>query len=144
MQTNLTKSLKRGFTLLELLIVIAIIGILAGTVFISLDASREKSRRSSALASLRSAMPVLLTCTDSGGYGYVDDASVAGKYVCQNAATGNNAKAGFSAVWSTLSTSGGWVYAQPTGTLSANNYQYTATKAGKVTIVCSTATARCI
>lgn len=143
MQKNIKMNFRKGFTLLELLIVIAVIGVLAATIFVSLDTSRQKTHRSSALASLRSAMPVLLACSDSGGYGYTDDAVLAGKYVCQLSASGNNLKSGFPAVWPTLSASGGWIYGTPTGALSTGNYQYTATKSGQTTITCSTATANC-
>ena len=86
-------------------------------------------------------MPVLLNCDTSAGFGYTDDASVAGKYVCQGAATGNTPQAGFSATWPTLQN--GWAYAQPTGSLSGNDYTYTATKSGQTTITCVFNGAKC-
>lgn len=131
----------KGFTLMELLVVIAIIGVLAATVFVSLSTSRDKSQRSSALASLRSAMPVLLDCADADGYGYNDDASMAGKYVCQNTGSGNNQKTGYPATWPTLLN--GWTYQTATGELTTNNYSYTAVRSGQTTITCTLNGAKC-
>lgn len=134
---------EKGFTLLELLIVIAIIGVLAATIFVSLNSSREKSHRSSALASLRSAMPVLIECGNSGGFGFNDSTSMAGMYVCQNTSSGNNLKIGYPAVWPTLLN--GWSYNVPTGgDTGTSDYVYSASKAGQPTITCTVLTAQCI
>lgn len=132
---------KGGFTLLELLIVIGIITIIAGVVFISLDSAREKTRRSSNLATLASAMPEIVVCADDGGYGYTDDNALSGKYVCQNASTGNAQKGTHTVLWP--STTAGWVYGTPTGSLAGLDYQYSASKSGQATITCSYNLNRC-
>lgn len=51
-----------GFTLVELLLAIAIIGILAGTLYIGLGGQRNRAKTSSALESIRSALPYASEC----------------------------------------------------------------------------------
>lgn len=132
---------KGGFTLLELLVVIGIITIIAAAVFVSLDSAREKTRRSSNLATLASAMPEVVVCGDDGGFGYTDSSSLAGKFVCQGASTGNSQFGSHTILWP--STTAGWVYGIPTGSLASSNYQYTATKSGQATITCDYSLNRC-
>ncbi|EKE11964.1 MAG: hypothetical protein ACD_14C00055G0002 [uncultured bacterium] len=57
---------RRAFTLIELLIVIAIIGILAGAVLVSTSSARVKAVDSSATQSVRSAAPAFYSCLISG------------------------------------------------------------------------------
>ncbi|MFO7807334.1 MAG: type II secretion system protein [Candidatus Moraniibacteriota bacterium] len=53
---------KKGFTLVELLLVIAIIGILAGTIIVGISGQRNRARVASSIESLRSAMPYVVEC----------------------------------------------------------------------------------
>lgn len=62
-----TKKYSKGFTLVELLVVIAIIGILAAVVLVSLASQRAKAVESSALQSVKSAMPFAQECAVRGG-----------------------------------------------------------------------------
>jgi len=58
---------KRGFTLIEILIVVAIIAILAGAILVSINNSRKKAQLNSVKSSVRSALPAIVSCKDSGG-----------------------------------------------------------------------------
>lgn len=60
------KKQKKGFTLVELLIVIAIIGILAGVVFVSTGTSVQKAKRAAALATTSSVLQEIVACQDDG------------------------------------------------------------------------------
>ena len=57
-----TKKYSKGFTLVELLVVIAIIGILAAVVLVSLSSQRNKANESASLQSVKSAMPYAADC----------------------------------------------------------------------------------
>ena len=61
------KTNKKGFTLIEILITIAIIGILAAVILVTLNSAREKARDSSAIASARSAATAIQSCFLSSG-----------------------------------------------------------------------------
>ncbi|MBT3356515.1 type II secretion system protein [bacterium] len=53
---------ERGFTLIELLTTVAIIGILASTIFVSLSGQRDRAKLASAMESGRSVIPSAVDC----------------------------------------------------------------------------------
>lgn len=64
---EIKSSVFKGFTLIELLIVVAIIGILASVILISMAENGRKARVASVVSSMRSALPVILSCSEEGG-----------------------------------------------------------------------------
>lgn len=58
---------KKGFTLVELLLVIAIIGILAAVLFVMLGNQRERARITAFKQQMRGLVPGLTSCLDEGG-----------------------------------------------------------------------------
>ena len=58
---------KKGFTLVELLLVIAIIGILAAVLFVGLGNQRERARVTTFKENVRGLVTTYTACTDGGG-----------------------------------------------------------------------------
>jgi len=55
---------RRGFTLLEMLIVIAMIGILSSVAIVNFNSAREKANDIVAMQTMRSLIPVIQMCID--------------------------------------------------------------------------------
>ncbi len=129
---------KQGFTLIELLIAIAIIGILAGVVLVSSASAVEKAKRASAISTMSSVLPELVTCQDDGfGLNAFNTAST----ICNDAS--------HSVLWPNI-TATGYAMTATTAPTATNagilTYTFTATKVinGVTnTITCNYATGTC-
>lgn len=62
-----TKKYSKGFTLVELLLVIAIIAILATVLFVSLGGQRERARTTAFKENVRGLVTTFTACADGGG-----------------------------------------------------------------------------
>jgi prepilin-type N-terminal cleavage/methylation domain-containing protein len=94
---KIRKNTGGGFTLVEILLVIAMIGILAATIFVSLNGQRKRAKLASAMESIRSVMPVAVECyLMNKGLGTWNDATTGGGAIC----------AGNAATWPTLGATG--------------------------------------
>jgi prepilin-type N-terminal cleavage/methylation domain-containing protein len=61
------KEKKPGFTLIEILIVVGIIALLATIILASVSNSKKNARLANAKTAVRSALPIIISCKDSGG-----------------------------------------------------------------------------
>lgn len=82
--------MKKGFTLIELLIIITIISLLAVAIFVSVDQARKKARLNGAKSSMKSVLPAIIACSDSGGA--VNAPGSGGGDICQAGSGLQNAK----------------------------------------------------
>ncbi len=62
MKIKIARELEEGFTLIELLTTVAIIGILASTIFVSLSGQRKRAKLASAMETSRSVVPAAIEC----------------------------------------------------------------------------------
>jgi prepilin-type N-terminal cleavage/methylation domain-containing protein len=72
---------KAGFTLMEILVAIAIVAILASVVLVSMAPMRAKARAAKAMAQLSSALPSMISCWGNGKI--VKDPVDSGGAICQ-------------------------------------------------------------
>lgn len=139
---------RKGFTFIEILIVVSIIAILTTIVFAILNNAKDRASRASAISSAKSALSELVNCQNDNGYAD-SDAITVGQVICCNAAgsgcTLAGAKPGHTATWPPLNT--GWTYGTgadvPTGALSSGDYTFKIVKTGETTVTCGIVSQTC-
>jgi prepilin-type N-terminal cleavage/methylation domain-containing protein len=105
---------KKGFTLVELMVAMGIIGIMAAVVLVSLSGQRDKARATAALEVVRSVLPAAMDCNLRGVALYWNGV---GSVICN----------GSSVTWPTLDTPStqGWSMNSVYGpTNDMNNWYY--------------------
>lgn len=70
---------KKGFTLIEILVIVVIIAILATVILTMLGQAKKNARINSAKSSLKSSLSAIVMCNDSGS---IVSSPVAGNPVC--------------------------------------------------------------
>lgn len=124
----------KGFTLVELLIVMAIIGILAGIVLVSMKPAVDRTKKSSAITTASSILPELVTCLDDGGdINAPASVSAGGGPIC--------AEAGHLTEWPSFGDTG-WEYSGVVATTITSTYEFDITD-GSDTVTCSLASNGC-
>lgn len=139
-KTNAKK--KRGFTLVELLVVITIIGVLASLILVSLQKAKVKARKTSALASLASVMGELSVCDEDSGEALGGSAPTSATPICCEDDTCAAALSGHSQNWPDISATG-FSYDVPANSLLAANYTYSASNPDGEVVSCDFSTKAC-
>lgn len=122
---------KKAFTLIELLIIIAIIGILMSAILISVNQARKNARINSAKTSIQSVLSAIIACKDGGG---AIASPVANNNICNPVSAGlANAK------WPTLPSS----YNYASGTYNSNNCSFAISNSDTADLVCSCVSQTC-
>jgi len=112
---------KRGFTLIEILIVTAMISILAAAILVSVSDQRKKAQLSKVLAEVSGTIQPMMMCWSDGGD--VETLS-GGEDICKLGS-------GYG-TWPNISEMG-WTYG---GTISDSNDWYIEIKDGENTLIC--------
>jgi prepilin-type N-terminal cleavage/methylation domain-containing protein len=73
---------KRGFTLVEMLLAIAILVVLSGAILVSISSQREKARVTRMLSEVSAVVPAIYMCVADGGSVQIPSSS-GGNEVCQ-------------------------------------------------------------
>lgn len=120
---------KKGFTLLELLIVMAVIVILVAVIIAGISSSRDKSRKASAQQTMKSVLP------------FAADCYMRGKSIPATPAAGNRICDDTNITFPAFDAKTGWAY-----TSSTSNFEYKAwnTNNHAQTITCKPEESRCV
>lgn len=81
--------MKKGFTLVEILVIVAIIALLSTAILVSIEQSKRNARMNGAKTSLKTILPAIVACVDGGG---AISPRVANTDICSTSAGLSNAK----------------------------------------------------
>ena len=97
MEKNTSSS--KGFTLVELLLTMAIISILAGSILVSLSSQRRKAHEAKVLAEFSGTIQPMLMCRTDGGTINIPSGGTGGGNICAATANLNAATAAQYGTW---------------------------------------------
>lgn len=121
---------QKGFSLIELLLVISIVAILASAILVAISGQREKARASKVLMELSATLQPMMMCWSDGGT--IGSRSNGGNICSLGGSYGQ---------WPNLSSSG-WTYV--TGSVpNSGNWSFGG-RSGSSTITCSSSTDSCV
>lgn len=135
---------KKGFTFIELLIVIAILGILASIIMVNLRSAKARGQEASAKSTARSIIASLIDCKSDDGVAILGNpAADETTLVCCTDGSCSAAAAGHENLFWPSLTSVGYTYVYGGGSLDNDSYIFQLTKTGQATITCSMTTNNC-
>jgi prepilin-type N-terminal cleavage/methylation domain-containing protein len=119
MQIQKQKQNKQGFTMIEILLVIAIIAILASAILVGISGQREKARTSKVLMELSATLQPMMMCWSDGETVVIPSAVAGGGNICSGDSSYGT--------WPVIS-SEGWFFT--TRTIDTVNHTFTLRAAG--------------
>lgn len=124
-----SSSFKFGFTLIELIVVVAMVAILSSVILIGLSRSRADAKIASAQSTMVSILPIANSCLDGTEVLLpMDNAQTGGGEICEDIETN----------WPELT--GGWEYdTNPTSNTVSHSFTYSASDGNGNSITCTAA-----
>jgi prepilin-type N-terminal cleavage/methylation domain-containing protein len=134
MQNTIKSKRFQAFTLIEVLIVTAMISVLAAAILVSISSQREKARLSKVLAEVSGTIQPMMMCWSDGGE--VNKPTGQGGAIC-NINDTDDTNYG---TWPDLSDTG-WSYEG--NIISSNNWSVAIKDGGNTLICCNSASMKC-
>ena len=133
---------KSGFTLVELLLAMAVISILAGAILVSLSSQRRKAHESKLLAEFSGAIQPMLMCRTDGGTINSPNGGAGGGDICGSTANLNAATAAQYGDWPSTSGTGFGNYVSADGDFDDGGWHFYVDD-GTGRVCCNSGSSRC-